>query len=185
MRRGHVGYAAQRPQHDLVRPAADLAAGQGMTEFMQQHDQEEREILRHVPPDGRVVFGPAADAVEGDQEPGPVKKDGDTRKAKQAERSLMRRQHAAEVARRVGWSQGICTRSSAPSGMTIVRASAAAQPSRNPRARVCDPQQPPEGGAVAAREWIPAVQVAASCDNSRSGAPGKRRLALAGPPGDA
>ena len=48
-RRRHVGHAAQRPEHDLVRLAAHLPAGQRVAELVQQHHREQRQILEHGP----------------------------------------------------------------------------------------------------------------------------------------
>jgi len=52
-----IRHPAERPQHDLVRSSANLAAGQCMAELMQKDDQKEREILQYVPADGGITSG--------------------------------------------------------------------------------------------------------------------------------
>ena len=68
----YVGHTAERPEHDAVGGSADLAAGQGVAELMQKHDEKEREVLKDVPKDRGVTALAALNLIDSDQEPGPV-----------------------------------------------------------------------------------------------------------------
>ena len=61
-----IGHAAERPEHDPVRSSSNLAASQGVSELMHQNDQEQRQILQHVPGDGGIAALPALDFVDCD-----------------------------------------------------------------------------------------------------------------------
>src|SRR6185503_5013571 len=71
------GDAAERPQQDLVGASANAAAGKRMPEFVHRHDDEDRQVLEHVPDERRVGAGTAADLEDGDEQPAPVDEDGD------------------------------------------------------------------------------------------------------------
>ena len=65
LRRGDIGDAAKRPEHNLVRAAADLTAGERVAELVHQDDQEQRQILQGAP-HGRVIEGDArGNRIEG------------------------------------------------------------------------------------------------------------------------
>ena len=53
-RRINIGDPAHGPKHDAVRNAANLAAGQGMAEFVNQYDKKQAQILGDIPRDGGI-----------------------------------------------------------------------------------------------------------------------------------
>ncbi len=58
----------------MIGSAPDLAAGQGVTKFVQGHEHEQSEVLDHVPHEGAIVAPPHHDFIGRDHEPGPVQK---------------------------------------------------------------------------------------------------------------
>src|SRR5208337_2420192 len=75
-------------KHNLVRRSAHLPASHGVPELMQQHDQEQRQILHHIPDERAIPALPALDLNRRHDKPGPMQKQIDTGEAKQMDRPL-------------------------------------------------------------------------------------------------
>jgi hypothetical protein len=43
-----------------------------MAEFMNQDDEEQGKVFRHVPTQGGILVGPELDGIDGDEEPEPM-----------------------------------------------------------------------------------------------------------------
>src|SRR6185312_6280951 len=84
--RVHEGDAAQGPENDVVGVAADLAAGEGVSELVQGDDEEEGEVLGDVPAERGVGAGTALDLDQGDEKPGPVQGKVNTGDPRQVDR---------------------------------------------------------------------------------------------------
>src|SRR5688572_12901537 len=93
----HVRHAAERPEDDIVSLAADLATGELMAEFVQEHDQEQAEILQHVPDDGGVLSGPIPNHEIRHHKPEPMNVHADAREREQLERSAAGGCHIAPL----------------------------------------------------------------------------------------
>ncbi len=92
-RRIHVGNASQRPQHDLIGGSPNLPAGQRVAELVKHHNQEEGQILQHIPSEGRVARVSAIDLKYRHHKPGPMQEHINSREAKQANGTLARGRH--------------------------------------------------------------------------------------------
>src|SRR5579871_5915869 len=68
-RRIDICHTTQRPQHDSVGLPTNLAACQGVTKFMQQHNQKEAQILDYIPGNGGIAASSALDFINGNQKP--------------------------------------------------------------------------------------------------------------------
>jgi hypothetical protein len=71
-RRGDIGNASKWPEHNLLRPASNLAASQSMPELVKQDDAEQSQILDDVPRQRGVVRAPDIDFVRSNYKPRPV-----------------------------------------------------------------------------------------------------------------
>jgi hypothetical protein len=71
------------------------AAGQLVSKFMNQHDQEQRETFRHAPQQGRIAPR-LMDEIGDRQKPRPVQIDGDAEKLEEPDGALAR-WHVGEV----------------------------------------------------------------------------------------
>ena len=105
-RRIHIRHSAQRPQHDLVSASAHLPASQRVSILMQQHDQEQRQILQHVPGKRPILSRPALDLHHRHQKPRPVQEDIHSRKAKQTDGPSGR--HARDYSTRLPHTSRLC-----------------------------------------------------------------------------
>jgi hypothetical protein len=68
-----------------------------MAELVEQNDQEQGKILQHVPGDGGVSSAAALDYVYGQEKPGPMQENIDSREAKEANRPLTRTGHLRDL----------------------------------------------------------------------------------------
>src|SRR6202035_708518 len=89
--------AAERPQHDLVRPSANLTASEGVSELVNHHNQEQRQILQHVPGDRGVISFSSLDFICSDKKPRPMDKHVNSVEAEQADRALASAGHVGSL----------------------------------------------------------------------------------------
>ena len=80
-----VGYTAEWPEDDLVGLTTYLTTGEGVPHFVEEDDAEESDIFQSIPRDSGIAVLPLVDLDQGDDKPGPVQKDFDTRDLEKAE----------------------------------------------------------------------------------------------------
>jgi len=83
LRRLDKGDAAQRPEKNFVRFASHRARGQGVAEFVHQHDGENRQQLDEVPDFGVIIRLAILELLERQEQPTEVHEDIDPPEAKQ------------------------------------------------------------------------------------------------------
>lgn len=94
--------AAEGPEDDLARLAADLARGQRVAELVHEHDDEQRDVFSDVPGERRVGGAAQANEIPGGEKPRPMEVNVDASEAEEPERARMSRRHRGEEGRKEG-----------------------------------------------------------------------------------
>ena len=89
--RTHEGDSAEGPEQDPVGDASDLATGKGVSEFVQQHDQEKREVFVEREDRRSVAVRLRGQLVERDEKPAEVQEHVDARKTEKMNRAAAHR----------------------------------------------------------------------------------------------
>ena len=80
----------------MVCSSAHLPACQRVTKLMQRNDQEQREILHHIPGNRGIAPLAAADFISRNQKPGPMQEYIDSGKPEEVDRTLAAAWHLQE-----------------------------------------------------------------------------------------
>src|SRR5438132_4468761 len=97
-RRVYVCNAAERPQHDPICCAAYLTARKRMSELMKRDNEEQCQIFRYVPSDGRITASSHTDFECRHKKPRPVQKYINSCQMKQSDRSFCTLHYARVIA---------------------------------------------------------------------------------------